>query len=210
MSDISQFTEDDKEILIEIMNMGFGAACAELAEALNTFITISVPKVSMGNGEDITEFANENLLVNDELSIVEQGFWGNWNGTAYLGIPSELVAEMLNIMGFDEKEKKVGDLEDEERTMIFAQVSSLLINSCINKISDIFNEENTFSAPHILLDKVTEFSDEVFDEDEEMIMAEARFSLNNDAIGGSLFITYNQDSFGWLRSAIDTFVEENL
>ncbi|MGL1901064.1 MAG: chemotaxis protein CheC [Fibrobacterales bacterium] len=210
MSDASQFNKDDTEILIEIMNMGFGAACAELADALNSFITISVPKVFMGTGDEITDFANKNVSSNQEVSIVEQGFWGNWNGTAYLAIPSELVAEMLNIMGFDEEKRSAEELSDEERTMVFAQVSSLLINSCINKISGIFKEENTFSAPHILLDKVDGFTDEVFPEDAEVIIAEAQFSLDNDTVSGSLFITYNSDSFDWLRSSIDTFITENL
>jgi hypothetical protein len=94
--------------------------------------------------------------------------------------------------------------------MIFAQVSSLLINSCVTKISSILKEENTFSAPHILLDKVNGFSDEVFPEGDEVILTEARFNLNNTAIGGSLYITFNQDSFEWLKSSIDTFVDENL
>ncbi|MGL1933703.1 MAG: chemotaxis protein CheC [Fibrobacterales bacterium] len=210
MSDASQFNNDDTEILIEIMNMGFGAACAELADALNSFITITVPKVFIGTGDEVTEFANKNIASNQEVSIVEQGFWGNWNGTAYLAIPSELVAEMLNIMGFDEEKRSAEELSDEERTMVFAQVSSLLINSCINKISGIFNEENTFSAPHILLDKVDGFTDEVFPEDAEAIIAEAQFSLDNDTVCGSLFITYNEDSFNWLRTSIDTFTTENL
>ena len=210
MSNTSLFSKDDEEVLIEIMNMGFGAACAELADALNTFITISVPKVSMGSGRVITEFANENILANKELSIVEQGFWGNWNGASYLAIPSEMVAEVLNILGFDEQEKKIEDLLDEERTMIFAQMSSLLINTCVGKISEILKEKNNFSAPHILLDKVSGFSDEVFSADDQVVIAEARFSLNNNSIGGSLYITYNQDSFDWLRESIDIFIRDNL
>jgi len=79
-------SKDEASILEEVMNIAFGKASSDLAELIDIRILLNVPNVEMLKAEGLLQRIKEETKEYGAISIIEQNFWGKYNGSA-LGQP---------------------------------------------------------------------------------------------------------------------------
>ncbi len=202
------FSEEEKEILQEIMNIAFGNATADLAEVIDIFILLSVPNVQVINVGEIPNYVTKKVDFAGETSIVSQHFWGDFRGSSIMVFPSRSGRDLISILSNDDSDdfspNPMVSLENE----VLMEIGNILIGACIGKISELLNTFVTYSPPTVIHEKSDDYTHfvESFDPSQRAIIMETIFKFEKRDINGLLLIITDQESVKWLQKALIDFM----
>ncbi|MBN1545330.1 MAG: chemotaxis protein CheC [Syntrophaceae bacterium] len=206
----SIITRDEIDILQEIMNIAFGKASADLAEYIDIFIKLSVPDVRVTPAFQLPNYFQEMLKGHERVSIVEQKFWGKFNGYALLVFPTGADSELITILSCEDPDLFRGESIDELAKGTLMEVGNIIVGACIGKIAEILNDIMSYSPPIVLLDRHTTsiIPDDMFNPDDRAIILNAVFRFENRQVSGMLVLLFSQSSIIWLKKALKEFMEQ--
>jgi chemotaxis protein CheC len=202
-------TAKETDLLQEIMNIAFGRAASDLAEYIDIFVILSVPHIKLLQAFDLPAYINNEIKDYDNVSVVEQNFWGKFKGNAFLVFPSGTGKRLITMFdGGDEisKSNPINELEKET----FLEIGNILIGACIGKIAELLGDVITYSPPRVVVDKSIRgvVYDNLYDPDNLAIVLRTVFEFNEKNISGYMFILTKQESFAWLKTALYKFLEQ--
>ena len=202
-------TAKETDLLQEIMNIAFGRAASDLAEYIDIFVILSVPHIKLLQAFDLPAYINNEIKDYDNVSVVEQNFWGKFKGNAFLVFPSGTGKRLISMFdGGDEisKSNPINELEKET----FLEIGNILIGACIGKIAELLGDVITYSPPRVVVDKSIRgvVYDNLYDPDNLAIVLRTVFEFNEKNISGYMFILTKQESFAWLKTALHNFLEQ--
>lgn len=199
---------EEQELLQEIMNIAFGKAAADLAEVIDIFVVLSVPEVRVVASEELNAYLLATLGTLEQINLVEQDFWGEFNGGSYLVLPAgaaqDLVALLENAVEA-EPGYLAGDTLERETLM---EVGNILAGACVGKLAELLGTKVTYSPPRVQLDGLAceALPQCLFPTDASAIILKTLFRFNGRNVEGYLFLLLSQDSFSWLRKALADFL----
>jgi chemotaxis protein CheC len=202
-------TEEETDILQEIMNIAFGRAASDLAEYIDIFVILSVPYIKLLRSSDLPPYINAEIKDYDKISVVEQNFWGKFKGSAYLVFPADSGKKILSMLdgtdGYFESDP-IYELEKET----FREVGNILIGACIGKIAELLGDITTYSPPRVVVERNQRgiIADNLFVTDGLAIVLRTMFEFNDKNVSGYLFIITSEESFAWLKTALHNFLEQ--
>jgi chemotaxis protein CheC len=202
-------TEEETDILQEIMNIAFGRAASDLAEYIDIFVILSVPYIKLLRSSDLPPYINAEIKDYDKISVVEQNFWGKFKGSAYLVFPADSGKKILSMLdGTDEYFESDPIYELEKET--FREVGNILIGACIGKIAELLGDITTYSPPRVVVERNQRgiIADNLFVTDSLAIVLRTMFEFNDKNVSGYLFIITSEESFAWLKTALHNFLEQ--
>ena len=94
------FSDEERDILQEIMNIAFGNATADLADLIDIQVILSVPDVQVLNFNSLPDYLTETINHGARNSVTGQKFWGDFNGSGLLFLPrgtERVLSKFLNI-----------------------------------------------------------------------------------------------------------------
>ena len=202
-------TAKETDLLQEIMNIAFGRAASDLAEYIDIFVILSVPDIKLLQAHDLPAYINKEIKDYDNVSVVEQNFWGKFKGNAFLVFPAGTGKRLISMFdGGDEisKSNPINELEKET----FLEIGNILIGACIGKIAELLGDVISYSPPRVVVDKSIRgiVYDNLYDPDNLAIVLRTVFEFNEKNISGYLFIVTKQESFAWLKTALHKFLEQ--
>ena len=202
-------TAKETDLLQEIMNIAFGRAASDLAEYIDIFVILSVPDIKLLQAYDLPAYINKEIKDYDNVSVVEQNFWGKFKGNAFLVFPAGTGKRLISMFdGGDEisKSNPINELEKET----FLEIGNILIGACIGKIAELLGDVISYSPPRVVVDKSIRgvVYDNLYDPDNLAIVLRTVFEFNEKNISGYMFILTKQESFGWLKTALHKFLEQ--
>ena len=206
---LKTITDEEKEILQEIMNIAFGKAAADLAEVINIFVVLSVPYIEMLLAHDLPDYLKTQVSGYDRVSIVEQNFWGEFKGSAFLVFQASAGRELISLFGdcsSDFASESIDALEKET----LMEVGNILIGACVGKLSELLGDAVTYSPPRV----VTENSPNdaipvnIFENGSSAIVLKTVFCFNERNVNGFLFLITSHDSILWLKKSLAAFMEQ--
>ena len=202
-------TAKETDLLQEIMNIAFGRAASDLAEYIDIFVILSVPHIKLMQAFDLPAYINNEIKDYDNVSVVEQNFWGKFKGNAFLVFPSGTGKRLITMFdGGDEisKSNPINELEKET----FLEIGNILIGACIGKIAELLGDVISYSPPRVVVDKSIRgvVYDNLYDPDNMAIVLRTVFEFNERNISGYMFILTKQESFAWLKTALHKFLEQ--
>lgn len=202
-------TEEETDILQEIMNIAFGRAASDLAEYIDIFVILSVPYIKLLRSADLPAYINAEIKDYNTVSLVEQNFWGKFKGSVLLVFPADSGKRILSLLdGSDEylESDPINELEKEA----FREIGNILIGACIGKIAELLGDVITYSPPRVVVEKSPRniISDNLFVEDNLAIVLRTVFEFNEKNISGYLFIVTSDESFAWLKTALHNFLDQ--
>ncbi len=203
-------TEDEIDILQEIMNIAFGKASADLADYIDIFIKLSVPDVRVASASALPGYFREMVTGHDRVSIVEQKFWGKFSGHALLVFPAGADSELITILTCEDPDIFCGEPIDELAKGTLMEVGNIVVGACIGKIAEILNDVMSYSPPVVLLDRhATDIIPvDIFNPRDRAIILNAVFRFENRQVSGMLVLIFNQSSIVWLQKALKEFMEQ--
>ncbi len=210
MDNITLISDEEKDILQEIMNIAFGQAAADLAEVINIFVVLSVPDIKILKAVDLPEYIREEFNELSHISIVEQNFWGEFKGNALLIFPAGAGKELISLLGDGGEltfEPQSSDILESETLM---EVGNILIGACVGKIAELLKDVVTYSPPRVIIENHPNASmpKSLFNSSDSAILLKTVFCFNERDVNGFLFLITNEDSVIWLKKALDDFMEQ--
>jgi chemotaxis protein CheC len=202
-------TTDETDTLQEIMNIAFGRATSDLAEYIDIFVILSVPNIKLLQAFDLPEYINTEIKDYDNVSVVEQNFWGKFKGNAFLVFPSGAGKRMISLFN---SENKIFESEPsyELEKETFLEIGNILIGACIGKIAELLGDVTTYSPPRVVVENGLRgvVYDNLSDPDNLAIVLRTVFEFNDKNVSGYMFILTKQESFAWLKTALSKFLEQ--
>lgn len=211
MEEQALLCDEEKDILQEIMNIAFGQAAAELAEIINVFVVLNVPYIQVIKAVDLPAFLQAEIRDSGPISMVEQHFWGEFKGSAFLIFPSGSGKELISIMGdaegVEDFETFTFDAMEKETLM---EVGNILIGACIGKVAELLGDRVTYSSPRVAIENhaTNSIPTDIFDIESSAIVMRTLFTFNERDVTGFLFLVTKYESITWLKDALVTFMEK--
>ncbi len=202
------FSDDEKDILQEIMNIAFGNATAELADVIDIYVVLNVPDIRAIGMGDLPDYLKEEIDFKNESSIVEQKFWGDFNGSGLLIFPNRTSKDIINILDNSAQETFDRPLAVLEQEML-VEIGNILIGACVGKVANLLNTFVTYSPPQAITQSTGNAASliDTFDVEQSAIIMKTVFEFEEKNINGLLLIITNSESITWLRKALDNFME---
>ena len=211
MSDPMQqvFSDDEKDILQEVMNIAFGQASADLAEVIDIFVILSVPEIQVLKGYQLPQYLRNELKPSGTVNIIEQSFLGKFSGQALLVFPTGAEKELLTLFNQDQQLTTLDIDMDTLGKETLLEVGNILIGACIGKIAELLDDIVTYDPPRLTAKdlclescKQSPIPDESF-----AISIRTVFRFEQQNVEGYLFLITNQNAIDWLKKALLEFLE---
>src|ERR1700748_671495 len=127
------FTEEQRDALQEVANVGMGHAGARLAQLLDAFVALSVPRIRLLERAELPAALDEMLAFTDNVTAVRQGFKSDINGEAVVIFDSEGMREIAMAFGCEEAQ------DENDETEIAYEAANILIGA---GLASVFEQPN--------------------------------------------------------------------
>ena len=196
-------TEEQNEVLQEIVNIGMGKAGDSLARILKTFVELSIPRIKLINidtlNDDISSLVKNKAIVTG----VRQAFFSYWRGEAIIVYDQNGCNELASLMGY------ASDLNNQAEVELLLDVGNVLVGACMNGIAEQLGVELNFSPPSVIASNVP--IENLFDPQKmtwsHTLLLEVNFGLENMRFKSHLLIMMSEETITTLKKDVDKFLE---
>jgi len=200
-------SDEERDTLQEMMNIAFGRAAASLAEVINIFVCLSVPSVQFLRGGELVAYLEE-VVGPDEISIVEETFWGELQGSAFLAFPSGAGRQLVPLFG-DEEMLYAGEAREEVERDALLSTGGILIGACVGKLAELLGDQVSYSPARLVAKAAGEaIPGGLCDAESIAIVLKTDFSFREESVQGFLFLVTSAQSIGWLKQALADFLAQ--
>jgi CheY-like chemotaxis protein len=197
-----QFTLDD--CLQEVSNIAMGRAASVLAEMLNVFIKLPVPRVNILEVGEL-QMALDYSVKEDSCSAVSQGFVGSGIAFETLLIFSDSsFPDMAKLLNVTEAIDSIVEVE------LLMDVSSVLVGPYIDAFGKQLNIDFSHSHPVLLAQhaKVADLVNAKKAKWKRTLAVEIVYEVENYQISCDLMMLFTEDSVSVLENLLSYLVEE--
>lgn len=207
--DKSLFSEEQKDILQEIMNIAFGNATADLADVIDVYVELSVPDIELLGAGELPGYIVKNLQTYSQTVIINQRFLGDFKGSGFFVFPNGAGHDLAAILEDSNPQccEAIPAVSLEKE--IIMEIGNILIGACVGKISELLNTSVIYSPPQAIYEKSAEFNRFVksFDPANTVIAMKTVFRFQMKDIKGFILVITDHESIEWLKDALDKFME---
>lgn len=195
-------TDDRKEALQEIANIGMGQAGASIAQVLGEFVQLSVPRILIVPPDEVPT-ALAKTLDEEIVSAVRQAFYSDMRGEALVIFGQHRCSDLADLMGYE------SDLDHASEVELLLDLSNILVGACLGGIAEQLQLAIGFSAPSLMADALPL---ERLLQDNPVpwtaaLLVEVNFRLEKRSFACHLVILMPEDEIKVLMLAVDRFLE---
>ena len=192
-------TEEQRDGLIEIINIGVGRAAGYMNEMIASNVELSVPEVKLLSSDEVG--ANSPIEEVEEISCVYLGFSGQLVGRGGFALTS---ADSIKLAAALTHEAPSSPELLACLTETLSETGNILINGVLASISDILKLRAEFTVPGFVRGKAEDVM-KVFNvsDNDVIIFIRARFSISDYDISGNILLIFQVESFDALVSGIN-------
>ena len=192
-----ELNEDEMDFLCEFMNVAYGSATATIAEMLDAYATLSIPKIEVMSSQDLKKVLTN--FKEDSYFFSTQPFMGQFSGEIAFFMNSESSTNLAKHL----------DLQDEDEVLdAIMELTNVMSSTLVSKLCEQMESEVTFSHPTIKKLNLNELSNnEVLNNYEEIIVIQTEISFEDQKISGDILILTKDESVVWLKQTIQNLLE---
>lgn len=190
--------------LKEIVNIGVGKAASALNEMLDSHIELKVPTICFFDLED-TKNVPKHLQV-DQLTCVQMGFEGTFNGTAALVFPPESAVKLVTALTGQEagapgmNAVMAGTLNE---------VGNILLNGVMGTIANILSKPFEYTFPNYIEGSLVELLGSPGISTESLVlMVQTNFEVKEMQIKGNVFLLFELQAFETMVQSLNELFQD--
>jgi len=191
-------TEDEKDVLQELMNVAYGNATAIVAEMLEAFATLGIPKIQVIETKKLLETLSNKK--SESYFFSTQAFIGEFSGETAFFINEESANNLSKHLELESDE----DLDD-----AILELTNVLTSSLTTRLAQEMGVEVSFSLPSISkvpLKNLTKI--EAFKLYSQVIVIETELNFKDQKINADIFILTKDGSIQWLKKQLNSILNE--
>lgn len=206
---MNALTEERRDALTELLNIGFGRSIASMADLVGFYIQISVPSVRIIHPHDIVDVLMQSHMDRGEVTLIQQTFRGEFSGEAVLAFPGKagwILTRMLDIdCGFHPDMAP-----DKLQLEVLLELGNIVIGACLGKFAEILDCTVSFNPPQVFLDNVhlDRLKQSVSLPDSGALLVLTSFRLERQEVTGYMFIFIGSHCQQSLFQAVDRFLRD--
>jgi len=195
-------TEDQKEALQEIANIGMGQAGASIAQVLDQFVVLSIPHILILQPKAMAAALIKTVGLG-QVSAVRQAFHSEMRGEAIVIFGEQRCNDLADLMGYG------GEISREIELELLLDVTNILVGACLGGIAEQLKCEIGFSAPSVMADGVpVEALLRVQNVSwQNALLVEVNFSLEQRSFACHLVMLMAEEEIMAMGEALDRFME---
>ncbi len=144
MSDqLTNLSDEQRDILQELMNVAMGQGADRLARLTETFVTLSVPRIHPVDVSK-TDLLDDLMIASQPAIITRQSFLGRLRGEVLVCFGENGAGQLAELMGYEGEEK--GSIQDE----LMLDVTNILTGACINGLAQQVDIKVSYGTPALL------------------------------------------------------------
>ena len=196
--DAYTLTEDEQDVLQELMNVAYGDATAVVADMLEAFATLSIPNIHIMRVQDLLK--KFDLLKNSSYFFSTQAFAGEFNGESAFFIDNISATNLAKHLELESEE----DLDD-----AILELTNVLTSTLTTKLAQEMETEVSFSLPSISHVPLTEIANaKTFQSYSQVIVIDTQLLFEDQKINGEIFILTKDESITWLKQKINYILDQ--
>ncbi len=195
-------SQDQKDALQEIANIGMGQAGASIARVLDEFVQLSIPRILVVPPQEVPA-ALASAVGDRTVSAVRQAFHSAMRGEAIVIYGENRCNDLADLMGYER------DLDHSSERELLLDVSNILVGACLGGIAEQLAMSIGFSAPSLLVDAVP-IEDLLTSCDiswDTALLVEVSFRLEQRSFACHLVMLLPESEVAELATALDRFME---
>jgi chemotaxis protein CheC len=146
-------TEDQRDALQEIANIGMGQAGARLASLLGRFVHLSVPRIRMVDTDTLPSAVRDMLDFSEPVTALRQSFRCDIAGEAISLFDSRSAAHMKFVFRSEDAQAEESD-EDMSDAEVLSDVANLIAGACLTGLFEQLEQLPTFTPPRLIGEKL--------------------------------------------------------
>lgn len=202
MNDSQILSPLERDMLGELLNVGIGSAAVALSKIIKQEVKLSVPDVTFITSEEMAQ----KLGVVKQVSCVSQHVSGAFEGNSMLLFPEESSIEVVRkMLGEDIPMDTIKEVHQEA----FIEIGNIMINSCMDAISEVLNVDFEVSPANYQLSTPHKLLPKHIGSDEMIVMdAGINFTLSDSHEDGSLVFLMGPFSLEGLKASLAAIIRK--
>jgi chemotaxis protein CheC len=200
-------TEDQRDALQEIANIGMGQAGARLASLLGRFVHLSVPRIRMVDTDTLPSAVRDMLDFTEPVTALRQSFRCDIAGEAVSLFDSRSAAHMKFVFRSEEAQPDESD-EDMSDAEVLSDVANLIAGACLTGLFEQLEQLPTFTPPRLIGEKLD--LEEVLHPSklpwDRALLLEVNLQTEDGVFGSHLLTLMTAKAVQSLVSALDGFL----
>lgn len=194
---------DEQDALREVVNIAMGQAAAKLAQVLDVFVALSVPRVRIVELTELNHMIADHAGTEQDVIAVRQAFYTEPCGEIILIFDRERCRSIAGLLGYGEP----GDGFVEHEPLL--DVSNLLAGACMNGIARQLGAELSFSAPSLMSGGAGIGCQLDLDGAEwsHVLLMEIHFEIESTGLGCHLIILTPEESIAMIRRELSRMLQ---
>jgi chemotaxis protein CheC len=195
-----EFTEVQRDALVELLNIGFGRAGASLSKLTGHRVILEVPHVAIHPVDHLSATLRE--VMHQDVASVHQIFSGPVSGDALLMLDPVAAAALKELLTSEPALPLELDASSRE---VLTEVGNILLNACIGTFGNLLKVPIAFSVPDIDIASVQSVVHKLLDGGgfRYALVVTAGFRLRDAEVTGYVVIVLTVQSLTRLLIAID-------
>ncbi len=193
-------TEDEKDVLQELINISYGSATAVIAEMLDAFASLSIPKIEIICTKEL--IARSKKLKMSSYFFSSQAFIGDFSGECAFFIDEKSANNLAKHLELEDKE----DLDD-----AILELTNVLTSSLITKLAQEVDAQVTYAPPNIFKFHLSEIGEtSAIKNNSQVITIQTQLNFKDQKIHGEIFILTKDGSIQWLKKQLNNILESMM
>ncbi|MFA7070082.1 MAG: chemotaxis protein CheC [Sulfurimonas sp.] len=196
-------SEDQQDVLRELMNIALGEATSNIAQLLNAFGTMHIPQISTSSTKYLRSIISQDLDPNLKYYVTKQLFSGEFGGEIIFTV-DEASSKNLSNTVFQTENSSSSEIDD-----AVMELTNIVTSTIVSRLATELNTTVQFFAPSTSIkapEDIVDYSD--IDNYTNVVILRTCIEFQEQNISGLIFILTKNGATLRLVELIDKKLEE--
>ncbi|MBA6287308.1 hypothetical protein [Colwellia sp. MB3u-4] len=208
MKNSFNFTEDQRDYLQEICNIGMGQAGKSLSVLFEQYVTLSVPSIEIFSAKNLITTLKR-LIPAEQISVVRQGFYThvvdpNICGESITIFSNTDVDQLAQLIDLDE------EVTFEVEQEILLEISNIINGACLSGIAEqiserFFNTPPSIMGQSIIIENLLNKDHLIWD---HALSIKIQYSVEQHSFQCDLLLLMPDSSVEYLQNVLNRLIDE--